>query len=116
MGGELTGDGKKRGLLRRSHIVANQHRYIGKETSRKWEQGDDPSLVDFHCTEYSDGKTVADEKLTKQIAEFGIRKTARATRDSKTIMLIARRERVKPSTLAKVREVFRRRVSRNHAL
>jgi len=67
-----------RGLLRRSHIVANQHRYVGKETSRKWEQGDDPSLVDFHCSEYSDGKTIADEELRKQIAEFGIRKTARA--------------------------------------
>jgi len=99
-----------RGLLRRSHIVASQHRYIGKETCRKWEQGDDPSLVDFHCAEYSDGKTIADEELTKQIAEFGIRKTARATRtDSKTIMLIVRRERVKPSTLAKVREFFRKR-------
>jgi hypothetical protein len=45
-----------RGLLRRSHIVVNQHRHIGKETSRKWEQRDDTSLVDFHCTEYSDGK------------------------------------------------------------
>src|SRR5579864_5270981 len=106
-----------RGLLRRSHIVANQHRYIGKETSRKWEQGDDPSLVDFQCAEYSDGKTVADEELKRQILEFGIRKTARATRtDSKTIMLIARRERVKPSTLAKLREFFRKGENGNHAL
>jgi hypothetical protein len=58
----LGSDGKPcnkltRGLSRRSHIVANQHRYIGKETSRKWEQGDDLRLVDFHCAEYSDGKT-----------------------------------------------------------
>ena len=90
-------------MLRRSHIVASQHRYIGKETSRRWEQGDDPSLVDFHCTEYSDGKTVAHEELRKRILEFGIRKAARVTNtDSKTIMLIAKGERVKPSTLAKV--------------
>ncbi len=34
---------------RRSHIIANSHRYIGKETSRRWEQGDDVSMVDFVC-------------------------------------------------------------------
>lgn len=74
-------------------------------------------MVDFHCAEYSDGKTIADEGLREQIAEFGIRKIARATKtDSKTIMLIARRERVKPSTLARVREFFRKRESGNHAL
>ena len=90
-----------RGLLRRSHVVAHQHRYIGKETCRKWEQGDDLSLVDFQCAEYSDGKTVADEELRKRIIEFGIRKTARFTEaDGKTIMQISRGERVKPSTLA----------------
>jgi hypothetical protein len=106
-----------RGLLRRSHIVANQHRYIGKETSRKWEQGDDPSLVDFQCSEYSDGKTVANEELRERILEFGIRKTARATNtDSKTIMLIAKGERVKPSTLAKVREFFGKRETKTNAL
>ena len=63
------------------------------------------SLVDFHCAEYSDGKTVADQELRKRIVEIGIRRTARATRiDSKTIMLISRGERVKPSTLATVAE------------
>ena len=98
-----------RGLLRRSHIVASQHRYIGKETCRRWEQGDDQSLVDFQCAEYSDGKTLADEELRKQILETGIRRTARITKtDSKTIMLIVRRERVKPSTLANVREQLSR--------
>jgi hypothetical protein len=91
-----------RGLLRRSHIVANCHRYIGKETSRRWEQGDDPSIVDFHSAEYSDGKTVGDPELKKRVVEVRIRQTARATGlDSKTIMLIVRGERVKPSTLAK---------------
>ena len=80
--------------LRRSHIAASQHRYIGKKTCRKWEQGDDLSLVDFQCAEYSDGKTVADEELRRRIVEFGIRKTGRATNtDSKTIMLIAKGER-----------------------
>src|SRR6266566_10024379 len=35
-----------KGCLRRCHIVAGAHRYIGKETSRRWEQGDDMSMVD----------------------------------------------------------------------
>jgi hypothetical protein len=73
--------------------------------------------VDFHFTEYSDSKTVADEELRKRILEFGIRKAARATNaDSKTIMLIAKGGRVKPSTLAKVREFFRKRENGDHAL
>ena len=73
--------------------------------------------MDFHCTEYSDGKTVADEELTKQIAEFGIRKTARATKtDSKTIMLISNGERVKPSTLTRVRELFSAQETQKNAL
>ena len=99
-----------RGLLRRSHVVATRHRYIGKETSRRWEQGDDLSLVDFRCSEYSDGKTLAEPDVRKRIVEIGIRKTARATKtDSKTIMLISRGERVKHSTLARVREFLRKR-------
>lgn len=32
-------DGPTRGLLRRRHVIAQRHRYIGKETSRHWEQG-----------------------------------------------------------------------------
>jgi hypothetical protein len=96
-------DNLTRGLLRRSHIVASAHRYIGKETSRRWEQGDDTSMVDFRCKEYTDGKLVADEETRKRIVEIGIRKTARETNiDSKTIMTIVRQEAVKASTLAKV--------------
>jgi hypothetical protein len=61
------------------------------------------ATLDFVCTEYGDGKAVADQQLRKRIVEIGIRTTARATKtDSKTIMLISRGGRVKPSTLAKV--------------
>ena len=92
-----------RGLLHRSHIVANQHRYVGKETSRRWEQGDDPSMVDFRCAEYSDGKMVADKQTRERIAQTGIRQTARTTQvDSKTIMAIVAGEPVKRITLAKL--------------
>ena len=91
-----------RGLLSRSHVVANRHRYVGKETSRRWEQGDDPSIVDFRCIEYSDGKMVADKQTRERIVKIGIRKTARTTQvDSKTIMAIVRGEPVKRITFAK---------------
>ncbi len=96
-------DSLTRGLLRRSHIVANRHRWIGKETSRRWEQGDDISMTDFRCSEYSEGKMVADEETRRRLVEIGIRKTARETGiHSDTVTLIARREPVKPITLAKI--------------
>lgn len=36
-----------RGLLQRSSVVAASRRYVGKETDRRWEQGEDLSLVEF---------------------------------------------------------------------
>jgi hypothetical protein len=96
-------DSLTRGWLRRCHIVANVHRYVGKETSRRWEQGDDPSMVDFRCAEYRDGRAVADEKTIKRLLEIGIRKTARETEiHSDTVTLISRRVPVKPITLTRV--------------
>lgn len=92
-----------RGLLRRSHVIANRQRHIGKETSRHWEQGDDISMADFRCAEYSDDKMVADEETIRRLLEIGIRKTARETGiHTDTVTLISRREPVKPITLAKV--------------
>jgi len=96
-------DSLTRGLLSRSHIVANRHRYVGKETSRRWEQGDDPSMVDFRCAEYRDGKTVADAQTRERIKQIGVRKVARETKiNRETVALIADGKPVKPSTLAKI--------------
>jgi len=39
--------GTTRGLLQRMSVVASQPRYIGKETDRKWDQGEDLSLLTF---------------------------------------------------------------------
>jgi hypothetical protein len=92
-----------RGLLRPSHIVAAAHRYIGKETSRHWEQGDDMSLVDFKCMEYHNGKVIANKETQERIAKFGVRKIERETDvHHDTIILIAKGEAVKPITLSKI--------------
>jgi hypothetical protein len=94
-----------RGLLRRRHIVAARHRYIGKESSRRWEQGDDMSMLDFVCAEYNDGQVVADKKARKRILRVGLKKISRETKTHRnTVRLIARGEPVKPKTFARVIE------------
>jgi hypothetical protein len=67
-----------RGLLGRAHIIAGEFRYIGKETDRKWEEGDDPSVLEFQSTEYGRGtRIVATEEVKAQIKRIGINKSAR---------------------------------------
>jgi hypothetical protein len=96
-------DSLTRGLLRRSHIVAIRHRYIGKETSRRWEQRDDPSMTDFRCREYSDGKMVADKATRLKIIDAGVRNISRETKvDTKTVMQITHGRPVKSNTLNKI--------------
>lgn len=66
------------GLLRRTQVVAGEFRYIGKETDRKWEEGDEISILQFKTTEYGRSKKVtASEEIRKEILEIGINKCAR---------------------------------------
>ena len=48
-----------RGLLRRAHVIAGELRYVGKETNRKWEEGDDVSVLEFKTTELEDRRSFA---------------------------------------------------------
>src|SRR6266446_760284 len=73
--------GDTRGLLKRAHIVAGELRYVGKETDRKWEEGDDISVLEFKTTEYGRStKVFASEEIKNKIAEIGINKCARESR------------------------------------
>jgi hypothetical protein len=66
------------GLLKRAQVVAGDIRYVGKETDRKWEEGEDPSLLEFTATEYGrTGKVLASEEIKNKIKEIGINKCAR---------------------------------------
>jgi hypothetical protein len=66
------------GLLRRAHVVAGDLRYIGKETDRRWEEGDDISVLEFKTTEYGRSKmVVASEEVKNDIRNIGINKCAR---------------------------------------
>lgn len=73
---ELRCHAQTSGVLQRTEIQAGRLRYIGKETSRRWEQGEDLSMVDFRCAEYSDGKVAADQETRRRIREIGIREVA----------------------------------------
>jgi hypothetical protein len=89
-----------RGLLKRTHIAAGEFRYVGKETDRKWEEGDDISVLEFKATEYGRAKKViAEISLADEIRAIGIRKSMELTKMSQhTIEKLIRGEAVKRKT------------------
>jgi hypothetical protein len=69
------------GLLQRAHVTAGELRYVGKETDRKWEEGDVISVMEFKTTEY--GRTrrvVASEEVKSDIKSMTIKKCARESK------------------------------------
>jgi hypothetical protein len=82
----LAPDGKPceadaKGLLKRANVIAGKTRYIGKETDRKWEEGDEISILDFASIEYGrKGKVIASEGIKIAIQQIGINKCARESR------------------------------------
>ena len=93
-----------RGLLQRSSVVAASRRYVGKETDRRWEQGEDLSLVEFKAVEYQGSKqVVASDEIKEQILKTGIRKLERETKVSHhTIAKILKNGYVRHRTLTKL--------------
>jgi len=88
------------GLLHRMHVVAGEFRYVGKETDRKWEEGDDISVQEFSVTEYGRSKkVVADTAIADDIRAIGVRKTMALTKMSQhTIEKLVRGQAVKRKT------------------
>ena len=71
-------DSTGEGVLKRAHVIAGEIRYVGKETDRKWEEGDEISLLDFSATEYGrKGRVVASEDVKTAIQRIGINRCAR---------------------------------------
>jgi hypothetical protein len=88
------------GLLQRAHVIAGEFRYVGKETDRKWEAGDDISVLEFKTTEYGRAKMiVADTSIADEIRAIGVRKTMNLTKMSQhTIEKLIRGKAVKRKT------------------
>jgi hypothetical protein len=96
-------NGDTRGLLKRASIVAGETQFVGKETDRRWDQGEDMSLLDFKPMVFKPAKNVADRPTRKKIFKYGIRKLMRATGLSQhTIEAIRAGRRVRHTTLKRL--------------
>jgi hypothetical protein len=93
-------------LLQRAHVVANWPPiYIGKESDKHWEEGEDLSLLDFKTIEYKrKGNAVATDEQLARIAEVPKREFMGRGINQHTLEKICRREPVRASRLA---EAFR---------
>ncbi len=78
--------GTTQGLLRRETIVAAKMVSIGKETDRSWEQGEDPSILDFKLKEYGNESkmVIADAADRKGWRRMGVRHLIRKSDLSQT--------------------------------
>jgi hypothetical protein len=63
----------------RASVIAGQQHFVGKETDRRWEFGDDLSVLRSKSMEYRPRTTVADTKLREQVAAAGVRALMRTT-------------------------------------
>jgi hypothetical protein len=94
---------RTRGVLQRASVTAGRQHYVGKETDRRWEFGDDLSVLRSKSMEYRPRTTVADAKLREQVATAGVRALMRATNLSQhTIEAIRAGRRVRGATIQRV--------------
>ena len=68
-----------RGLLQRAHVVAEWPPiYIGNESDKHWEEGEDLSLLEFKTIEYKrKGYAIATDEQMKRIAQVPKRELMR---------------------------------------
>jgi hypothetical protein len=85
---------KTEGLLRRMPVVATSLGYIGKESDRRWEQGEDMSLLESKVQEYRPNETdrlATDQALQHDAKQVSIRKLAKDAGVSQNTVKAARR-------------------------
>jgi hypothetical protein len=90
-------------LLLRTKIIASQLVPVGKETDRRWEQGEDSSLVDFKVHEFRKklNMVVADASDRKRWEKIGVRQIMRKARLSqKVVYAVLEGKPIRRETLA----------------
>jgi hypothetical protein len=97
-----------RGLLKRADIVANWPPiYIGKESDKHWEEGEDLSLLEFTTIEYKrKGTAVATDEQRTQIAKVPKREFMRRGINQHTLEKICAKEPVRAIKLAECLKVL----------
>jgi hypothetical protein len=84
-------------------VIAGQQHFVGKETDRRWEFGDDLSVLRSKSMEYRPRTTVADARLREQVGAAGVRALMRATSLSQhTLEAIRAGRRVRNATIQRV--------------
>jgi hypothetical protein len=99
------------GLLRRTSVTSDGFRYIGKETDRRWEQGEDISMLDPFVLEYRPNETArltTDSELQRRANQVSIRTLAEAAEVSDRTVKAARKgKRLRKSTVARLAKVLK---------
>jgi hypothetical protein len=99
------------GLLRRKPVTADGVRYIGKETDRRWEQGEEISMLDTFTLEYRPNETenlTTDPELQRKLHGPSIRAVAkRAGVSTRTVKAAREGKRLRKSTIDKLETALR---------
>ena len=99
------------GLLQRARISAGRLVPVGKETDRRWEQGEDPSMIDsdVYIYEKRTRLVVADRSERERWSAIGLRRLIRETKLSQTPISNALKGKpVRPRTLSIIRQTAAR--------
>jgi len=96
-----------RGLLQRAKIGVRKLVPVGKETDRRWEQGDDPSMIDSDIFIYEKRTklVIADPSERKKWSAIGVRRLIRESKLSQAPVSNAIKGKpVRTRTLAIIRQ------------
>jgi hypothetical protein len=99
--------GATRGLLQRARITAGKLVPVGKETDRRWEQGEDPSMIDsdIYVFEKRTKLIIADPAERKIWSAIGLRRLMRESKLTQAPVSNALKGKpVRPRTLAIIRQ------------
>jgi hypothetical protein len=94
-------------LAQRARITAGRLVPVGKERDRRWEQGEDPSMIDSDIFIYEKRTklVIADSSERKKFAAIGLRRLARESDLSLApVGKVIKGEGVRPQTLSIIRQ------------
>ena len=99
------------GLLRRRPVIADSLRYIGKETDRRWEQGEEISMLNTFTLEYRPNETqnlTTEPDLQRKLHQFSIRALSEtAGVSTRTIRAARAGKRLRRSTIKRLENALR---------